>query len=76
MWCPSLPLSNCGHSHLASYVWRVHGTGGQPQSELERVAERTVAEGQCVVDGQRGEPDDDARVQRVAQDAEGMEVCA
>ena len=38
-------------------MWRVHGTGGQPQSELERVAERTVAEGQCIVDGQRSEPD-------------------
>ena len=41
----------------ASYAWRVHWAEGQPQSELECVAERTVAEVQCVVDGQRGEPD-------------------
>ena len=40
-----------------SHAWRVHGEGGQPQSELKRVAERTVAQSQCVVDGQHGEPD-------------------
>ena len=38
----------------ASHAWRVHGAGGQPLSRLERVAERTVAESQFVMDGQPG----------------------
>ena len=44
------------HQHLVS-VRRMHGAGGQPQSKLECVAERTVAESQYSTDGQRGEPD-------------------
>ena len=35
----------------------MHGAGRQPQSKLERVAGRTVAESQYVMDAQRCVPD-------------------
>ena len=35
----------------------MHGAGRQLQSKLKRIAERIVAEGQCVMDAQRGDPD-------------------
>ena len=41
----------------AAHARLMHQAGRQPQSKLERAAERTVAESQCVVDGQHGEPD-------------------
>jgi hypothetical protein len=33
------------------------GLGGEPQPKLERIAERTIAESQSVMNWQRGEPD-------------------
>ena len=41
----------------AAHAWRMHEAEVQPQLRLESVAERTVAEVWCVMDGQRGEPD-------------------